>query len=462
MKVVRGEKASAPPIYAALPLLPDSPEDARGFAAVLRRGDFRLLWAAQALGQLADKFLMFALIIVVYDLTKRSTTQSVLMIAYTLPSILFSAPAGVYADRHDKRGLMLATNLLRGMLVLLIPLSQAIPNLRGQAWPLLIVTLLFSSVGQLFAPAEAASIPFLVARPQIMVATSLFTTTMIITLVAGVPVATLSLRLFGDQAPFWIASALFGFATLCVYRMKTSLRAASRAHTPHRHILVELREGAVILGSDSGLRLAMGLLALSLVVVFTMFALGPAYMTTVLGRSPADTYLVLIPATVGLVAMALVLGHFSHRLSRAHALIWSMLAAGLLLIGTGLVPGAVGRAGWNAALVPLAVAFSLTFGIALGGLLIPAFTVLQERTSEDSRGRIFGGIFTVINTSVAIPLLLAGGLADAFGVDRVVAGMGGLLVLGGVVTAGSFRSRLRVLDEHRPQHRLPPDQRPQA
>jgi MFS family permease len=452
VSTVSGEGTPAPPVHAARPLLPDHPEDARGFRAVLRKGDFRLLWAAQAACQLGDKFLMFALIIVVYDLTKRSSTQSVLMIAYTLPSIVFSAPAGVYADRHDKRGLMLATNLLRGLLVLLIPLCQAIPDLRGQAWPLLIVTLLFSSVGQLFAPAEAASIPFLVAKPQIMAATSLFMTTVIITLVVGVPMATLSLRFFGDLAPFWIASALFGVATVSVYRMRASLRAASRAHVPKRHILVELREGAKILGSDAGLRIGLSLLTLSLVVVFTMFALGPAYMTTVLGRSPADTYLVLIPATVGLVAMALVLGQLSHRLSRAHALIWSMLAAGLLLVGIGLIPGALDRAGWNAALVPIAVCLSTTFGIALGGLLIPAFTVLQERTDEDSRGRIFGGIFTVINTSVAIPLLLAGGLADAFGVDRVVAGMGGILVVCGLVTAGWLGSRLRILDEHRVSH----------
>jgi MFS family permease len=129
-----------------------------------------------------------------------------------------------------------------------------------------------------------------------------------------------------------------------------------------------------------------------------------------------------------------------------------MLAAGLLLVGIGLIPGALDRAGWNAALVPIAVCLSTTFGIALGGLLIPAFTVLQERTDEDSRGRIFGGIFTVINTSVAIPLLLAGGLADAFGVDRVVAGMGGILVVCGLVTAGWLGSRLRILDEHLVSH----------
>ena len=77
----------------------------------------------------------------------------------------------------------------------------------NQAWPLIVITFLFSSVGQLFAPAEAASIPSLVRRDQIMGATSLFMTTVILTLVLGVPAATLAIRLVGERAPFYIATA---------------------------------------------------------------------------------------------------------------------------------------------------------------------------------------------------------------------------------------------------------------
>jgi MFS family permease len=86
------------------------------------------------------------------------------------------------------------------------------------------------------------------------------------------------------------------------------------------------------------------------------------------------------------------------------------------------------------------------FGCSLGALLIPAFTVLQERTDEAIRGRIFGGIFTVINAAVAVPLVLAGGLADGFGVARVVSVFGGVLFLTGVVAGTLSRGRLRVLD----------------
>jgi MFS family permease len=446
--------ATPPSPGAAHPALAIRPEDADGFVAVLRRGDFRMLWAAQVISQLGDKFLMFTLLVLIYTLSGRSTGASLLMVAYTLPSVLLSAPAGVYADRHDKRTLMLATSLIRGGLVLLIPLSQQLPYVRDRAWPLLVITLLFSAVGQVFAPAEAASLPFLVRREQIMTATSLFMTTAVLSLVVGVPLATISVRVLGATAPFYLATALFTVAAFCIWRVGTSLRAAARDHAPKRHIGRELHEGLMVLGGHPALRIALGQLTLALIVVFTVFALGPAYMSQLLGRSPTDTYLVLIPLTAGLVGSALLLGKASHRQpSRTRLAVWSTVSTGAALLGLGLIPGTLRHAGPHLLVTPTAMVLAAAFGAALGALLIPAFTVLQERTDEATRGRIFGGIFTVINAAVAIPLVLAGGLADGFGVARVVCVLGGGLLITGVAARLLFADRLRVLDLQEPPPR---------
>jgi MFS family permease len=73
--------------------------------------------------------------------------------------------------------------------------------------------------------------------------------------------------------------------------------------------------------------------------------------------------------------------------------------------------------------------------VEFGALFIPAFTVLQETTAAEMRGRIFGAMFTVVNAAIAIPILLAGGLADLFGVTRVIFGMGLLLFASGAISA---------------------------
>jgi MFS family permease len=444
------EETTVSPLHATRPAVPRHPDHApSGILAVLRRRDFRYLWGAQLTSQLADKFLMFTLLVFMYTLTKRASLQSVLMIAYTLPSVLLSAPSGVYADRHDKRTLMIGCNVIRGALILLIPLAQLVPALRGQAWPLVVITLLFSSAGQIFAPAEAASIPTLVTRKQITEATSLFMTTVILTLVLGVPAATIAIGLFGNQAPFYIASALFGVAALSVWRVSVSLRAEKVTSGPPQNILRELRDGIDILRGSPALRLGLYQLALAIVVVFTIFALGPVYLVEVLKRSDDETYIVLVPAMFGLLATGAFLGQ-RPTFSRATTLIAGIATAGFALLVMGIVPDVLRTHGLAGLMVPVAVAMGVVFGCALGALLIPAFTVLQERTDSDSRGRIFGGIFTVINAAVAIPLLLAGVISDLIGVARVVAALGGLLILIAAVVRWLGWNRLRVLEPDPP------------
>ncbi|MHB8489804.1 MAG: MFS transporter [Candidatus Dormibacteria bacterium] len=433
------------PLHAARPAIAAAPEQRQGFAAVLRRRDFRYLWGAQVASQLADKFLMFTLLVFMYTLTRRASLQSVLMIAYTLPSVLLSAPAGVYADRHDKRMLMVGTNVVRGALILLIPLAQLIPVLRGQAWPLIVITLLFSSAGQIFAPAEAASIPSLVHRQQITEATSLFMTTVILTLVLGVPAATIAIGLFGNQAPFYIATGLFGLAALSVWKVSISLRAEKVNSGPSQNILRELRDGIDILRRSPPLRLGLYQLALAIVVVFTIFALGPVYLVEVLNRSDDQTYIVLVPAMFGLIATAALLGQRPN-FPRARTLVAAISTAGLSLLIMGIVPDVFRTHGLSGLMVPLAVVVAVLFGCALGAMLIPGFTVLQERTDTESRGRIFGGIFTVINAAVAIPLLLAGVVSDLIGVARVVAALGAILIVIAAAVRWFGWQRLHVLE----------------
>ncbi len=441
----------APPasrrLHAARAAVPPLREERRGLRAVMSRPDFRKLWLAQAASQLADKFLMFTLLIVVFDLSRRASIQSVLMIAYTLPSVFLSAPAGVIADRYDKRTLMIATNVIRGGLVLLIPLIEVLPVVGRQAWPLIIITFLFSSVGQVFAPAEAASIPSLVRRGQIMGATSLFMTTVILTLILGVPAATLAIRLVGERAPFYIAAGLFGLAAIAIWRISTSLRAVRAATARPPNLRSELREGIRLIAGNPAIRLGLYQLATALVVVFTVFALGPVFMVRELHRSDQDTYLVLIPATLGLVAMAAALAQRpSGSLSKATTLIAALGVGGAALAAIGIAPPLFRQIGAQGAVVPVVLVLSGVFGCALGALLIPAFTVLQERTDEESRGRIFGSIFAVINAAVAIPLLVAGVIADAVGPASVVAGLGVIILLGAVVARLAFWRQLAVLD----------------
>jgi predicted MFS family arabinose efflux permease len=270
-------------------------------------------------------------------------------------------------------------------------------------------------------------------------------TTVILTLVLGVPAATLAIRLVGERAPFYIAAGLFGIAGVAIWRISTSLRAVRAVTARPPSLRSELRDGVRLIAHNPAIRLGLYQLAIALVVIFTVFALGPVFMLRELHRSDQDTYLVLLPATFGLVAMAAVLAQ-RPALSKATTLIASLSVGGGSLAAIGIAPPLFGHIGAQGALVPVVLVLSGVFGCALGALLIPAFTVLQERTNEESRGRIFGSIFAVINAAVAIPLLVAGVIADAVGPAAVVAGLGVIILAGAVVARLAFWRQLGVLD----------------
>ena len=119
-----------------------------GFRATLRHTAFRNIWFAQLAAQLADKFLLFSLIILAYKISGGSTPVAITLLTYTVPAVLFAPLAGVIADRYDRKQIMMWANFGRAAAVVLIPLAALVPGLRDDFAHLLLITLVFSSVGQ--------------------------------------------------------------------------------------------------------------------------------------------------------------------------------------------------------------------------------------------------------------------------------------------------------------------------
>src|ERR1700737_1474263 len=103
---------------------------AGGFRAVLRHTSFRNIWFAQLAAQLADKFLLFSLIILAFKISGGSTPVAITLLTYTVPAVLFAPPAGVIADRLNRKQIMMWSNFGRAGAVVLIPIAALVPGLR--------------------------------------------------------------------------------------------------------------------------------------------------------------------------------------------------------------------------------------------------------------------------------------------------------------------------------------------
>ncbi|NJO86380.1 MAG: MFS transporter, partial [Synechococcaceae cyanobacterium RM1_1_27] len=135
----------------------------RSFTHVLRNRRFLTLWSGQVFSQLADKVVL-VLMVSLASAFVRSADESIsgwvslIMVAFTLPAILFGTLAGVYVDRWSKKAVLVGSNLIRGLLLMLLPLLLWL----SQGWmiadriplgfvEMLAITFLISTLTQYFS-----------------------------------------------------------------------------------------------------------------------------------------------------------------------------------------------------------------------------------------------------------------------------------------------------------------------
>ena len=419
-----------------------------GFRTVLRFTAFRNIWFAQLAAQLADKFLLFSLIVLAFKISGGSTAVAIVILTYTVPSVLFAPPAGVIADRVNRKQIMMWSNFGRAAAVALIPIAALVPGLKDDFLHLLLITLIFSSVGQLFAPAEAAVIPTILPRSALITANSMALLTMVLTLVVGGALAPILSRI-DLYAPYWTAAVLLALAGTLIFasdipplrRIKEPPVTESRNRF-HR-MMTDIKEGLDALRASRGLMLAFGQVSIAVLVLFMLFTLAPAYVSHVIGIAAQDSYVILGPATGGAILSAVLLGQFLRNIDRSRVLIGSLIANGVTLLALAAIPQAMEQVPALRVHARITGAvFSLLLGIEFGAIMIPAITYLMESTSDEIRGRIFALLYMVINGVTAIPVLAAAALSDLIGTAHVIGGLGALLIAGALTFATVGRRAL--------------------
>ncbi|HEY4752635.1 MAG TPA: MFS transporter, partial [Candidatus Limnocylindrales bacterium] len=148
------------------------PDAEPGALDVFRNRPFLLLWLSQVFTQIGGNMVLFGLTVIVRESTNSNTAVSILILSFLGPAVLFSAVAGVYVDRFDKRLVLVATNVLRAALFVGLWLVRATLPI------VLLLNALVSTVTVFFAPAEASMIPQLVPRKQLTAANGIFTITL--------------------------------------------------------------------------------------------------------------------------------------------------------------------------------------------------------------------------------------------------------------------------------------------
>ena len=402
------------------------------------------LFGAQTVTSIGDWLGLIAISILATEIGASSPEASIgfVLAARLLPGLFFSQLAGVFADKMDRRKLMMVCDLSRAGLLLLLPFVNAV-------WHLIVISLFLELFTLLWIPAKEAMVPNIVPKNRLATVNSfsLLATygtfplaSLILLLVAPISkvlddIGFLNfLRITDTSIAFYIDSLTFVGSALLVYSMtkyikkKEPKKATSKiSKNLVKHYVVdaikEIGEGIkyiavtpVVRGVNLGLGTALlgGGMLIPLGTIFATDVLGAgttgyAAMQAALGSG----------AAVGVITL-IFLRRLYKKVTDEHIFVWASLGAGFSLI--------------------IAVTFNILWGslvfigllgVFAGSLYVAGFTIIHARVANDIRGRVFSSLYTLMRMCVLFSLVIGPFLATLIG--RITRG-----IVGNTINLGEF------------------------
>jgi MFS family permease len=389
--------------------------------APLRHRDFRLLWTGMCVSLVGDGIFLVAMAWQVYALSNAPTALATVGIAMTLPTIACLLLGGVVSDRFDRRRVILAADVVRGVAVGALAVLAFAGAL--QLWHLVVLVALYGVGTGFFAPAFDAIVPDLLPSEELAQANSLdqFVRPLAFRL-AGPALGGLLVAALGAGSAFALDALSFVASAAALLAMRS--RPAGTA-APAGSVAADLRSGFDYVRRHVWL---WGTFAAAAVAYLCFMGptevLLPYVVKNSLHGSAADLGLVLAAGGIGSVACAVAMGQggLPRREITFIYLVWTL--ATLAVAGYG-----VATAVWQLMLV--SVAFN---ALETAGTIVWA-TVKQREVPASLLGRVSSLDWLISIGLLPVSLALTGPLSNAIGAQSTLIAAG---IVGGAVTLAAL------------------------
>ena len=398
-----------------------------GYLELLRsnRG-FRFLWFGQVVSQMGDWFDTIAVYTIALTLTGSTRSVALIMVARFLPSVVMGPLSGVVADRFSRRTIMIASDIVRAVVVL----GFLFVRRPDQMWLVYVLTVLQLAFSTFFEPAKTAAIPSIVSDRELVPANAIASVTWSVMLTLGAALGGFVAGSFGTNAAFILDSLTFVASAM----LNSTVRFPKRVERPKTKLTVgkalgitETIEGAHYVRHRPRV--------LAYLLVKTSWGMGGGILTLlavfgerifpVAGKAATGIGVLFTARGIGTAVGPIVARRWT---GETRQQMQTAVGIAFLIGGTFYIAFAVSRSfAW--ALVFLAVAH-------MGGSILWVFsTVLLQKTVEDNfRGRVFAAEMALVTLTMATSNYVVGELMDRFGISPrwVTAGVGVFFLLPGI------------------------------
>lgn len=373
---------------------------------VLKIPVMRRVWYAQIVSTFGDFLALFAVIsVVAFQLHGTPAQVTWVQISYLLPTVLVGPFAGVFVDRWPLKPVLVASDLIRGLLTLLLLMAT-------QLWHFYVILTLLSMVSSFFTPAQSVTIRTSVPREGFLSANSLMQQVVYAMRIVGPGLAGLLVATFGPSSCYLIDTASFlasaAFIASVVIKRPAVTHTQGEIERGTRRVFKDMSEGILFLIRHPVVSFVLSALAAAL---FAIGCFGP--LIAIYIRENMHVSAKLFGFASAMIGVGLLVGSNWIRVIAAKRSGQALILVGLSGIAFSLI--------LMAAIPHIAVTLLATFliGNSVAAIVIPAQTFIQRETPQHLMGRIGSSVQSVVFSAQIVGLVLSGTLTEFMNVRYV-------------------------------------------
>lgn len=394
---------------------------------ILQHQPFRTMWLAQFVSIFGDFLALFGVIsLITFRLHGTAVQVTAVTIAYVLPLAIISPVAGVFVDHWNVKRVMIASDITRAVLILLLVFVRDV----GQ---ICVIFAIMSAVSSFFAPAQSVTIRTIVPMEGLLAANAMLTQAFYIVRLFSPFAAGALIAAVGEKSCFYLDTASFVFSAAMISSLTILRPARDQSEKTIDALTQDFLEGNKFIFTHAGLAFVFIAMALAMFVLSSFSPLISIYIRDSLGAGPFVFGVISSMVGIGLIAGSQVLTRIHSAGAKTNIVLLGLFGLGLGAAFLGAFRN-----------IPVAALSTFTMGFAISFVLVPAQTMSQRETPPAMIGRVSSTFMSLISVSQVLGLLLSGYLANALGIRplflacaaflAVIAGAGHLVMRNRSVT----------------------------
>ncbi|WP_145321207.1 MFS transporter [Paenibacillus xylanexedens] len=396
-----------------------------GFRQVLRNRNYMLLWIGQTVSQIGDAVTLVALPLLVYELTQSVMGLTLTFIIEAIPWIVVGPIAGVFIDRMNRFVLLVATDILRMLLIGVVFFTDHVGVIYGIAF-------LMQAMAAINTPVRSSIIPDLLDKELYVKAIGMSHTTFQTVQVIGPLVAAAILSMTGGPRPVFLLDSLtFMLCVGAAIMMKIPPRTAQveqrkdgrTAEPPLVTFGQMFKVGASFLFTNRVMRYVTSINLLksvvqSLVLVGTLLYV-KSTMDLTASQGDRIYSLAVAAMAIGVISGTILITAFEKRVQRRYLITGGLFLQGVILIMMQFHPQTI----WLLILLLIA-------GLGASGAMAPLSAYYAETTPNEIRGRVYSVTNSMLRIAGMAAYVLAGPVGEWYGPETLFLVVSVLLLVG--------------------------------